>query len=147
MTFLANKLVYVALLVMLTLWMGCGGCHLYDRSEVPVVEVSQGLRPIISWTPNTAFTLHVYEGKEQADSDLDAIWTANGGGGWANALHAPVTYGVPPEGSFVREATPLVAGQVYTVVVRRKDPKGKGMSFFATGHRYEGTKTFVAQPN
>jgi hypothetical protein len=142
-----HKQIRLLLLAALVLWMGCGGWHRYDKSEEPVVEVSRGLRPVISWMPNTAFTLHVYEGAEQADSDLDAIWSANGGGGWANALHAPVTYGIPPEGSFVREAPPLEAGKTYTVVIRRKDPKGSGSGFTATGHRYEGTKTFVAQSN
>jgi hypothetical protein len=54
-----------------------------------------------------------------------------------------VRYGVPPEGSDGASAEPLKPGQVYTVTVQRRDPKGGGDGFFNTRHRYDGRATFV----
>jgi hypothetical protein len=122
---------------------GCGGIHLYDQSQVPVISVGEGLRPVISWTPEAAYELNVYEGAEDGDG-FGVIWTAKMGGGFENSLQSPVTYGIPPSGSEVREGPPLEAGKTYTVTIFRKDPKGKGDSFLSTHHRYVGTKTFVA---
>ena len=119
------------------------GIHRFDPSQVPTITVSPGLRPTIAFDPPTAYTLQVYEGPEDGDG-LGVLWTARGPGGYENDLHSPVTYGVPPEGSEVGPAPPLESGQVYTVTVYRKDPKGDGDGFFNTRHRYDGQLTFTA---
>jgi hypothetical protein len=122
---------------------GCGGIHLYDKKQVPVVSVGDGLRPVISWTPEEAYELNVYEGTEDGNG-FGVIWYARGSGGYENNLRSPVTYGVPPPGSEVRAAPPLERGKTYTASVFRKDPKGRGDGFTNTRHRYVGSKTFVA---
>ncbi len=124
---------------------GCGGIHLSDSDQEPVVNVGAGLRPVISWTPPDAYELNVYEGAEDGNG-FGVLWTARQGSDYANNLRSPVTYGAPPPGSEVGEAPPLEQGKTYTVSVFRKDPKGKGDGFFNTRHRYVGTKTFVARP-
>lgn len=118
-------------------------CNRFDEGEVPVVTVSTGLRPAISWTPSPAYTLTVYEGAKDGDG-LGAIWSAVGIGGYENRLNSPVVYGVPPANSDVASAAPLEAGRTYTVSVFRKDERGGGEGFSNTRHRYVGTRTFVA---
>jgi len=127
-------------------------CHPFDESQVPVVTVGRGLTPEISWSPSPAYELRVYAGDK--DGDLSEVievqgvvppaWYARGPGGYENRLQSPVTYGVPPPGSEVAAAPPLVAGATYTVTVLRKDEKGSGDGFTARRHRYVGTLTFVA---
>lgn len=119
------------------------GIHLPDKSQVPVITVSGGLRPTISFTPDTAYELNVYEGDKDGDG-FGVIWHATGPGGYENNLRSPVVYGVPPEGSAGQEAPPLEPGQTYTVTVYRKDPKGGGDGFFNTRRRYDGLVTFAA---
>lgn len=119
------------------------GIHFRDESQVPVITVSGGLRPVITFTPDTAYELNVYEGSEDGDG-FGVIWYARGPGGFENNLRSPVTYGIPPEGSEGREAPPLEPGQTYTIAIFRKDPKGGGDGFFNTRRRYDGLKTFVA---
>jgi hypothetical protein len=121
----------------------CAGLHLYDKSQEPVITVGSGLRPVITWTPAEAYELNVYEGSEDGNG-FGVTWTVRGGGDFANNLRSPVTYGVPPPGSEMREAPPLEPGKTYTVSIYRKDPKGGGDGFTETGHRYVSTKTFVA---
>ena len=126
-------------------------CNPFDDSRVPVITVSKGLRPVISWTPAAAYELRVYAGSEDGDrSDVIArqgvispVWYASGPGGYENALHSPVTYGVPQPGSEVAAAPPLVAGATYTVTIFRMDEQGSGEGFSNTRHRYVGTRTFV----
>lgn len=119
------------------------GIHLWDNSQVPVITVSSGLHPVISFTPDTAYELSVYEGSADGDG-FGTIWHARGPGSFENNLRSPVTYGLPPEGFEGREAPPLEAGKIYTVSIFRKDPKGGGDSFLNTRHRYVGITTFVA---
>lgn len=128
------------------------GCNPYDPSQVPVVTVGKGLRPLIAWTPEAAYELRVYAGDQDGDrSDVIAkrgfvlpVWYATGGSSYENRLHSPVVYGVPPEGSEVQGAEPLVSGATYTVTVTRKDEKGGGDGFTNTRNHYVGTLTFVA---
>ncbi len=129
-----------------------GACNPFDDSQVPVISVGKGLQPVISWTPTDAYELRVYAGDNDGNrSDvieqqgyMTPVWYAKGPGGYENSLHSPVTYGVPPPGSEVAPASPLVAGATYTVAVYRKDERGKGEGFTNTRHRYDGTLTFVA---
>jgi hypothetical protein len=122
---------------------GCGGIHFFDKREVPTISISEGLRPTISWTPSNAYELNVYEGEEDGNG-FGVLWTAKMPGGFANTLQSPVVYGVPPDGSEVREAPPLERGKTYTVTLFRVDPKGGGDGFFNTRHRYQAQFTFVA---
>jgi hypothetical protein len=132
--------------------LGMAACNPFDSSQVPVVEVGEGLRPAIAWTPATAYELRVYAGDKDGNrSDvfethglIPAIWYAKGPGGYENSLRSPVTYGVPPPGSAVAPAPPLTPGATYTVVVFRMDEKGSGEGFSNTRHRYETAVTFVA---
>lgn len=118
--------------------------HFFDKREVPVVKVSSGPRPTVSWTPDNAYEVNFYEGSENGDG-FGVIWMARMGGGFINELQSPVVYGVPPEGSEIWDAPPLEAGKTYTVVVFRTDPKGSGDGFFNTRHRYETVLTFTAE--
>jgi hypothetical protein len=127
-------------------------CNPFDESQVPVISVGPGLRPVINWSPTAAYELRVYAGDRDGDrSDViekqgfvPPVWFAKGSGGYENSLRSPVTYGVPPPGSEVAAAPPLTAGATYTVTVFRKDEKGSGEGFSNTRHRYVGTLTFVA---
>jgi hypothetical protein len=127
-------------------------CNPFDERQVPAISVGKGLQPVISWTPATAYELRVYAGDKDGDRSeviqqqgvVAPFWYAKGPGGYENSLHSPVTYGVPPPGSEVAPAPPLVAGATYTVTVYRKDERGKGEGFTNTRHRYDGTLTFVA---
>ncbi len=143
MSFPHRKLLTGLLAAAALLLTGCAGWHFFDKSQVPVVTVSQGLRPVISFTPDTAYELSVYEGEEDGNG-FGVIWSARGPGGYENNLQSPVTYGVPPAGSEMGDAPPLEKGQTYTITVFRKDPKGSGDGFFNTRHRYVGQVTFVA---
>ena len=138
----ANRLLMLLLLLTLMLG-GCAGWHLYDNSQVPVITVSKGLQPVISWTPNAAYLLQVYEGEEDGDG-LGVLWTARMGGDYENDLISPVTYGVPPPGADIAPAPPLEEDKTYTITVTRKDPKGTGDGFTNTRHRYVGKVTFIA---
>lgn len=119
------------------------GIHFWDDSQLPIITVSNGLRPTITFEPEQAYTLTVYEGSENKDG-LDVLWSARGSSAYENDLSSPVVYGVPPAGSDGQTAEPLIAGQTYTVVIFRKDPKGGGDGFLNTRHRYEGMLTFTA---
>ncbi len=119
------------------------GIHFWDDSQVPQITVSTGLRPIISFTPNTAYNLSVYEGSQDGNG-FGNIWTAIGGSEFENNLQSPLTYGISPQGSQGQEAPPLEPGKTYTISIFRKDPQGKGDGFTNTRHRYVGLKTFIA---
>ncbi len=134
----------IAILAILAILL-TGGCgvHFFDKREVPVVSVGTGLRPTISWTPANAYEVSFYEGTENLNG-FDVIWSVRMAGQFANELQSPITYGIPPQGSEVREVSPLEVGKTYTVVVFRTDPKGSGDGFFNTRHRYETAVTFTA---
>ena len=120
------------------------GIHFWDDGQVPLITVSDGLQPVISFTPETAYELYVYEGDEDRNG-FDVLWSARGPGpGFENYLRSPVTYGIPPEGSEGQQAPPLEPGKTYTISIFRKDLKGRGDGFSNTRHRYVGVKTFVA---
>jgi hypothetical protein len=123
--------------------LGAAGCNVFDQAQVPVISVGKGLRPEISWTPELAYQLTVYEGDRDGNG-FGAIWSASVGGGYENRLRSPVTYGVPPAQSEVAAAPPLELGRTYTVTVFRKDERGSGEGFFNTRHRYVGLRTFIA---
>jgi hypothetical protein len=143
MTRISSYISYLSTITVALIAVGCAGMHSFDDDEVPVITVGKGLRPVISWTPDAAWELSVYEGAEDGDG-FGVIWSAKANGGYENNLKSPVTYGVAPPGSDVRGAPPLEAGKTYTVTVHRKDPKGGGDGFQNTRRRYVGKKTFVA---
>ena len=133
----------ISTMILTLLLGGCAGWHLYDSSQVPVVTVSQGLQPVISWTPNEAYLLQVYEGEEDGDG-LGVLWTARMGGNYENDLISPVTYGIAPPEADIAPAPPLEEDKTYTITITRKDPKGTGDGFTNTRHRYVGKVTFIA---
>lgn len=110
------------------------GIHLYDQTQVPVVTVQNRAKPVFSFTPDTAYILRVYQGKQDRDG-LDVYWKITGGEGYNNKLSSPVTYAGPA----------LESGTHYTVTVERKDPKGSGDGFTNTRHKYVGQKVFIAK--
>ncbi|MEZ5536185.1 MAG: hypothetical protein R3F02_11260 [Thiolinea sp.] len=121
---------------------GCG-IHAFDESQVPKIQVSPGTRPVISWTPEQAYSLNVYAGTEDGDG-LNVLWQARSPE-YANQLNSPVTYGVAPVGTDGQSAAPLEVGKTYTVTVQRKDPLGTGDGFTNTHKRYVGKQTFTVQ--
>ena len=135
-----KKLLFAAMAVCLVL---ASACHFRDNRQVPVITVSGGLRPTISFTPDAAYELRVYEGSEDGDG-FGVLWSARGPGGFENNLRSPVIYGIPPAGYDGQEAAPLEPGKTYTITVFRKDPQGSGDGFQNTRHRYDGLLTFVA---
>lgn len=115
----------------------------FDPAQVPVVTVRGGAPPEIAWTPGDAQIVRVYRGTTAGDGYTpDLVWDVAAGSG-SNGLTSPIRYGVPPAGSQASAATPLVAGQPYTVWVLRDDTRGSGDGFTNTRNRYTGTATFV----
>lgn len=117
-------------------------CHRYDPKEQPVVKVSSGLRPEISWDPPNAWRIQVYEGQFDGDG-FKVLWSCSANR-YANEMNSPVVYGEPPEDGYGEPAPPLEAGEIYTIIVDRHDDKGSGDGFTNTRKRYMGTITFVA---
>ncbi len=109
------------------------GIHPFDQSQVPVITVSTGLTPTISFTPSPAYVLRLYEGSEDKDG-LDVFWQARVGDSYENNLDSPVNF----------DGQSLMEGETYTVTVERKDPLGSGDGFFNTRRKYVGKATFVA---
>ena len=118
-------------------------CHRYDPKEQPVVKVSSGLRPEISWDPPNAWRIQVYKGPFDGDG-FNVLWscTANR---YANEINSPVVYGEPSANAYGQSAPPLEEGEIYTIVVYRHDDKGSGSGFTNTRKRYMGTITFAAK--
>ncbi len=116
----------------------------FDASQVPTVRVDAGDPPVFSWTPDGARSVQVFEGAGVTDAlDGDQVWAVYALDG-ANGLRGPVTYGVVPTGAEENVAPrALVAGQPYTVYVRREDPRGTGDGFTNTRNEYSDAATFV----
>ena len=127
---------FVLIALMPMLLNGCAtGIHPFDQSQVPVISVSAGLTPSISFTPSPAYVLRLYEGSEDKDG-LDVFWEARAGDAYENNLVSPVYL----------DGQSLVEGETYTVTAERKDPLGSGDGFFNTRRKYVGKVTFVATP-
>lgn len=118
-------------------------CHMYDAKEQPVVRVSSGLQPEISWDPPNAWRIQVYKGPFDGDG-FNVLWSRSANR-YANEMNSPVIYGESREDVYGETAPPLEAGEIYTVIVDRHDDKGSGDGFTNTRKRYMGTITFVAQ--
>lgn len=112
------------------------GCsiHRFDQSEVPVISVSKGQSPTISWTPPNAYQIGIYEGNKAGNGSIGEIWNNGRHTEYSNKLNSPV-----------KVNTTLKMGGTYTVYVQRKDSKGSGGGFSNTRKRYIGTKTFVVE--
>ena len=117
-------------------------CHQYDPKEQPVVKVSSGLRPEISWDPPDGWRIEVYKGQFDGDG-FNVLWSCSANR-YANEMNSPVMYGEPPEEGYGKPAPPLEPGEIYTIVVDRHDDKGSGDGFTNTRKRYMGTITFIA---
>lgn len=112
------------------------GCsiHRFDQSEVPVVSVSKGQNPTISWTPPNAYQIGIYEGDKAGNGSIGEVWNKGRHTGYNNKLNSPI-----------KVNTILKLGKTYTIYVQRKDSKGTGDGFSNTHKRYIGTKTFVVE--
>ena len=112
------------------------GCsiHRFDQSEVPVVSVSKGQSPTISWTPPNAYQIGIYEGDKVGNGSIGEIWNKGRHTGYNNKLNSPI-----------QVDTTLKLGKTYTLYVQRKDTKGAGDGFSNTRKRYIGTRTFVVE--
>ena len=132
-----------ALLALALLVSGCD-VNPFDEAEVPVVTVSAGDPPTFAWTPEGAQLLRVYRGEEAGDGyGPDLVWEVQARDG-RNGLRSPVAYGVEPAGGEVSvPAAALVAGEPYTVQVRRYDEAGSGDGFTNTRNDYVGAATFT----
>ncbi|WP_412070161.1 hypothetical protein [Rubrivirga sp. IMCC43871] len=134
-------------LSLLALLLALAACDVnpFDESQQPTVRVDvTGEAPVFSWLPAGAQSLRVYEGANTGDAGSDVmVWGVSAVDG-ANGLRGPVTYSVVPSGGELYiPARPLVAGQPYTVVVRRDDPRGTGDGFTNTRNEYADAETFI----
>jgi len=128
-----RKICSIFLMIIVVMGTGCG-VHRFDQSEVPVVSVSKGQNPIVSWTPPDAYQIGLYEGNKAGDGSMGEIWNIGRNTGYSNKLKSPM-----------RVDTTLEMGKTYTVYVQRKDTKGSGDGFTNTRKRYVGTKTFIVE--
>ncbi len=112
------------------------GIHPFDKTQIPVITVSSGLQPTISFSPSPSYLLRIYEGAEDKDG-FDVYWETRNGDAYENDLVSPVTL----------SGAALIAGQTYTVTVERKDPLGTGEGFLNTRRKYVGKLSFVASVN
>jgi hypothetical protein len=82
-----------------------------DCSGSVEIKISAGLTPTFTWAPDcqVSFMLIELDGSDQ--------WLV--GNENANELGSGITYGVAPPGINSRDASPLVAGNSYTVVLYR----------------------------
>lgn len=123
----------ISLICILLISTGCG-IHRFDQDQVPVISISGGQYPVISWVPPNAYQISIYKGIKAGDGSIGEIWNKGRNTGYQNKLNSPV----------ISNAT-LESGETYTIAIQRKDIKGKGNGFSNTRHRYVGTKTFMAQ--
>ena len=112
---------------------GCG-IHRFDHSKVPIISVSKGQNPTISWTPPNAYQIGIDEGDQVGNGSIGEIWNKGRRTGYSNKLNSPIKVEVT-----------LTLGKTYSIYVQRKDPKGTGNGFSNTHKRYIGTKTFVVE--
>ena len=82
-----------------------------DCSGTVVLQVSSGQEPQFDWQPDCAVSFMLIE---PVGSGTDQWMVGNEN---ENSLNPPLTYGVVPEGLNSREVFPLVAGQVYEVIL------------------------------
>ncbi|MCB9235879.1 MAG: hypothetical protein H6581_29795 [Bacteroidia bacterium] len=121
-------------------------CHPFDKSQVPQITVQPGLVPVFSFSPETAFRIRVFKGDKDLDTYGDELMWELTGVGAENSLQSPITYGIGPEDYHQdRPAKPLQAGETYTVVIMRMDPKASGDGFTRRSNDYRASATFLAQ--
>lgn len=121
----------------------------YDKSEEPVIGISQENGLKINWAPQGAWHVRVLEGivdpKDPANTrppSAGVMWSI---AKESSSVQSPLSYGQKQEGTTSSDAKPLVSGRTYTVYVLREDPKGSGGGFTNTHNVYEATAVFVAR--
>lgn len=141
------RLLSPALLGLLTALCLVAACDVnpFDPAQQPSVRVEAAAAPVqIYWAPEGAQAIRVYRGATTGDGYGPAlVWSVVATG--TNTLTSGLAYGESPSGG-TEDVAPavLVAGELYTVQVRRTDPKGSGDGFTNTHNRYVGTATFRA---
>ena len=84
------------------------------------VQVTSGTTPTFSWTPACKLFFVLVE-PSNSGADLWSVISDS-----TNAIASPVVYGTTPSGAVQADApTPLVAGQVYKVILFRWTGPGK----------------------
>lgn len=117
----------------------------FDESQVPIIEFfSEDSSMKIAWTPNNAYRIRIYEGSyDGTDGYSGVVWSATYTE-YANGISSPYILDTVQEGVEVTGEPDFQAGQMYTITVRRKDPKGSGDGFTNTRNNYIASQTFVA---
>lgn len=117
----------------------------FDESQVPIIEVfSEDSSMRIAWTPNNAYRIRIYEGSyDGTDGYSGVVWSATFDE-YANGIRSPYEIGMSQDGVEVTGDGVFTSGQMYTITVRRKDPKGSGDGFTNTNNNYIASQPFVA---
>lgn len=141
---------FLSSLLALTFVYLISGCDLnpHDPNQVPIITVSTGLTPSISWIPQGAARISIYPGTEELENyDPLTAWHINKDT-LENQIQSPVVFAQARLDQYTewRPATALLNGEVYTVVIYRDDPRGTGSGFQNTHNIYKSTQTFVATP-
>jgi hypothetical protein len=103
-------------------------------TAIEQVAVTEGLTPIISWSPNCAvngITVHVALPATKPPTDPGngvivgtLMWEVQASVADANTLRPPLRYGqVPPGAIGSARVEPLISGTEYVILVSVKDPE------------------------
>jgi len=131
-------------------WLGVAGLGLltacsgvpYDPQQVPQLQVTAQLPPLLQWSPGDAQVLQIYAGDQVRARELP-LWQLNAQFG--NGLRSPVRYGeVPATAQVLMSAPTLVAGEAYTLVIRRQDSQAQAEDAQQVLDRYETRLPFIA---
>ncbi len=107
------------------------------------INVSSGLTPSISWTPEVAMSsIRILEGTYDLGQPFDrdkVMWWIESGD--REALHSPISYGYSAQGiSAIHQPRGLASGQTYTVYMLQT-PR----SFSGDDEFYQAAETFIAR--
>lgn len=112
------------ILLLVGILASCTQINAYNPDQNPLISVSTDTPPVISWTPQGAETLRIYEGKYEGATghgeNLAWMLIAD----QANGLKSPITYGQSVPNAQARQARELIPGESYTLILRRRDPNG-----------------------
>jgi len=137
--------IYLALVLTLAVTQLHCSVNPFDESQVPIIELfSEDSAMRISWTPSDAWRVRIYEGNDDgSDGYAGLVWSATYSE-YENGISSPFEIGSSQTSVEETGEAVFEAGELYTITVRRKDPKGSGDGFSNTRNNYIGRKTFVA---
>lgn len=130
------------------------GIHPRDNSQIPIIKISKGVKPEISWQSGKVYQVAIFDGIYTGDprNSNSAIWSISAPV-YENKVYSPIVYGASVDGLISKvkgiivnnsdnKTAALEAGKTYTIAVDRKDPKGSGDGFSNTHHTYVAKKQF-----